>query len=121
MFEEGEHVEQSTLAPSGSHLPSISSRRAMITATIIREEAAESLLPGIQGDAELVALAHVLNRYDAPWWLKHVYRVGADPVSYWREQLGEEIEAATRGKTSPPSEEEISLVLLPKPHCRSNI
>jgi hypothetical protein len=54
------------------------------------------------GDAELAADAHVLNRYKAAWWLKHLSRVGADLVGYWREQLGEEIEAATRDKNGPP-------------------
>jgi hypothetical protein len=102
MFEEGEQAESSILAPTGSNSPSISSRRATITATIIREEAAESLLPDIRGDTELAVLAHVLNRYNAQWWLKHLRSVGADPVSYWREQLGEEIETAMRGKNSPP-------------------
>ena len=101
MFEESVRGESSTLSTQGSYPLSESSRRATITATIIREEAAESLLPGIQGDAELAALARVLNRYKALWWLKHLSRVGADPVIYWREQLGEEIKAATRGKDSP--------------------
>jgi len=101
MFEESVHAESSTLSTPGSYPLSESLHRATITATIIREEAAESLLPGIQGDAELAALTQVLNRYKASWWLKHLSRVGADPVIYWREQLGEEIKAATRGKNSP--------------------
>jgi hypothetical protein len=101
MFQESVHAESSTLSPPGSYPLSESLRRATITATIIREEAAESLLPGIQGDAELAALTQVLNRYKAQWWLKHLSRVGADPVIYWREQLGEEIKAATRGKNTP--------------------
>lgn len=102
MFQERVHAESSTLSPQGSTPPSASSRRAAITATMIREEAAESLLPSIQGDAELVALTRVLNRYDAQWWLKHVRSVGADPVSYWNTQLGEEIKVAKRGKNRPP-------------------
>lgn len=102
MFEEGGHAESSSLALSGSNPPSLSARRATITATIIREEAAESLLPDIHGDVELAVLALVLNRYKAAWWLKHLRRVGADPVSYWRKQLGEEIKEAMRGKCSPP-------------------
>jgi hypothetical protein len=102
MFQESEHAESSTVSTLGSYPLSQFSRRATITATIIREEAAESLLPGIQGDAELAALAQVLNRYQAQWWLKHLRSVGADPASYWRDQLGEEIKAATRGKNSPP-------------------
>jgi hypothetical protein len=102
MFQERIHAESSTLSPQGSTLQYASSRRAAITATMIREEAAESLLPGIQGDAELIALTRVLNRYDAQWWLKHLRSVGADPVSYWSAQLGEEIKVATRGKNRPP-------------------
>jgi hypothetical protein len=105
MFQESVHAESSTLAPRGSYPLSESLRRATITATIIREEAAESLLPDIQGDAELVALTQVLNRYKAQWWLKHLSSVGADPVIYWREQLGEEIKAATRGKNSTSQRE----------------
>jgi hypothetical protein len=98
MYQEVEQAESSTLATPGSYPLPTSSLRATITATIIREEAAESLLPAIQGDAELAALAHVLNRYKAQWWLLHLRRVGADPVSYWREQFGVEITAATRDK-----------------------
>jgi hypothetical protein len=101
MFQERVHTESSTLSISGSYPLSETSSRAAITATMIREEAAESLLPGIQGDVELLALTRVLNRYDAPWWLKHVKSVGADPVSYWSAQLGEEIKVTTRGKNSP--------------------
>lgn len=101
MFQESVHTEISALSTPGSYPLSESLRRATITATIIREEAAESLLPGIQGDAELAALTRVLNRYKAQWWLKHLSCVGADPVIYWREQLGEEIKAATRGKNRP--------------------
>jgi len=102
MFQEVEQAESSTFATHGPYPPPISSLRARITATIIREEAAESLLADIQEEAELVALARVLNRYDAQWWLQHLRRVGTDPVSYWRGQLGEEIKAATRGKNYPP-------------------
>jgi hypothetical protein len=100
MPEEGEQAESSTLSTPGSSSLSKVTLRAAITTTIIREEAAESFLPGIHGDVELAVLAHVLNSYNAQWWLKHLRRVGADPVSYWREQLGEEIETATRGRNS---------------------
>ena len=99
--EKGEQAESSTLSTPGSSLLSQVTLRAAITTTIIREEAAESLLPGIHGDVDFAVLAHVLNRYNAQRWLKHLRRVGVDPVSYWREQLGEEIETATRGKNSP--------------------
>jgi hypothetical protein len=102
MFQVSVHAERSTLSTLSSSPLSSSSRRAAITATMIREEAAESLLPGIQGDAELIALAHVLNKYNAQWWLKHLRSVGADPVNYWKEQLGEEIKVETRGEDSPP-------------------
>jgi hypothetical protein len=101
MFQEVEQAESSTLATPGSYPLPTSSLRATITATIIREEAAESLLPDIQGDAERAALTHVLNRYKAQWWLLHLHRVGADPVSYWRKQLGAEIMGATRDKNGP--------------------
>ena len=100
MFQKDVRAESSTLATRGSHSLFEMSLRDRITATIIREEAAESLLPGIQGDAELAALNSVLNRYNAQWWLQHLSSVGADPVSYWRKQLGAEIKAATRGKNS---------------------
>ena len=80
MFQEVEHAKSSTFATIGSYPLAISSRRATITATIIREEAAESLLPDIQGDAELAALTHVLNRYNAQWWLLNLRIVGADPL-----------------------------------------
>lgn len=103
MFQEVEQAESSTFATLGPYPPPTSSLRIKITATIIREEAAESLLVDIQEEAELVALACVLNRYDAQWWVQHLCLVGADPVSYWRGQLGEEIKAATRSKNySPP-------------------
>jgi hypothetical protein len=101
MFQVSVLTESSTLSTPSSYPLSKYSRRAAITATIIREEATESLLPDIQGDAELAALTHVLNRYNAQWWLKHLRNVGADPGSYWKAQLGEEIKAATRGKNSP--------------------
>jgi len=102
MFQKGEHAESSTVSTLNSYQLSETSFRARITATIIREEAAESLLADVQGDAELVALAHVLNRYSMQWWLEHLQRVGADPVRYWRAQLGEEIKAAARGQNSFP-------------------
>ena len=101
MFQKVAHTENSTVSTRDSYPQSESSLGDRITATIIREEAAEVLLPGIQGDAELAALVQVLNRYKAQWWLKHLSRVGADPATYWRAQLGEEIKAATRGKHSP--------------------
>jgi hypothetical protein len=101
LFQKGIHAESSPLSTSGSYPPSKSSRKAKITATIICEEAAERLLHGIQADGELAALAQVLNRYKIQEWLKHVNRVGADQVIYWREQLGEEIMAAMRSKNSP--------------------
>jgi hypothetical protein len=93
-------AERSALSPVGMNLQSEASLRDKITATIIREEAAESLLPSIRNDAELVALHEVLNRYSACWWVQHLSKVGTDPVGYWRQQLGAEIEAATKGRTS---------------------
>src|SRR6202023_2245072 len=66
MFQKVMHPESSALATRGSHSLFEFSLRDRITATIIREEAAESLLPGIQGDAELAALNSVLNRYNQP-------------------------------------------------------
>jgi len=62
----------------------------------------------MQGDGELAALTHVLNRYNAQWWLKHLSKVGANPGRYWREQLGEEIEAATSGKKSSSQRKKVS-------------
>ena len=100
MFRQDVHATGSTLPTQGSFLLSGTSLRDTITATIIREEAAESLLPGISGDAELAALTRVLNRYNTQWWLKHLSSVGADPARYWSEQLGAEIKAATRGQNS---------------------
>jgi hypothetical protein len=94
------HLERSTLSPPGVDQLSEFSRKDRLTATLIREEAAESLLPSIQGESELAALIEVLNTYKVPWWLHHLSCVGADPVRYWREQLGAEIKAATRGKSS---------------------
>src|SRR2546421_2863065 len=105
MFQKGAYAESSTLSTLGSYPQSDSSLSDRVTATIIREEAAEVLLPGIQGDAELVALVQVLNRYKAQWWLKHLSRVGGDPETYWRAQLGAEIRAATRGKKSTSQKE----------------
>ena len=93
-------VERSTLSTPGLYPLSEFSRRDRLTATLIREEAAESLLLSIQGDTELAALIQVLNKYKVPWWLKHLSSVGGDPASYWRETLGAEINAATRGKSS---------------------
>ena len=92
--------ERSTLTTPGLYPLSESSLRERITATLIREEAAESLVLSIQGDSELAALIQVLNTYKVPWWLKHLSSAGADPARYWRETLGEEIKAATRGKSS---------------------
>ena len=94
------HLERSTLSPPGLDPLSEFSRRDRLTATLIREEAAESLLPSIQGDSELAALIQVLNMYKVPWWLKHLSSAGADPARYWREQLGAELKTATRGKSS---------------------
>jgi hypothetical protein len=74
MFQEVEQAESSTFATLGPYPPPTSSLRIKITATIIREEAAESLLVDIQEEAELVALACVLNRYDAQWWVQHLLR-----------------------------------------------
>lgn len=102
MFQQDMRAASSALTTRRSHSLFEFSLRDRITATIIREEAAESLLPGIQGDAELTALIHVLNRYNAHWWLQHLSSVGADPASYWTAQLGAEIKAATRGKNSTP-------------------
>jgi hypothetical protein len=98
MIQKDMSIDNPTLAVPAPYPLSDLSLRDTITATIIREEAAESLLPGIQGDAELAALTQVLNRYNAQWWLKHLSSVGADPARYWREQLGAEIKVATRGQ-----------------------
>ena len=94
------HVERSTLSTPGLYPLSEFSRRDRLTATLIREEAAENLIPSIQGDSELAALIQVLNKYKVPWWLNHLSSVGGDPASYWREKLGAEIKAAMRGKSS---------------------
>jgi hypothetical protein len=67
---------------------------------VLSEEATESLLRGMQGDAELAALTDVWNRSKAHEWLKYVSRVEADQVLSCREHLAEEIKAATRGKNS---------------------
>ena len=67
MFQKGAYAESSVVSTRDSYPLSDSSLSDRITATIIREEAAEVLLPGIQGDAELVALVQVLNRYRAQW------------------------------------------------------
>ena len=101
MFQKAVHTESSSVYTRDYYPLSGSSLGDRVTATIIREEAAEVLLPGVQGDGELAALVQVLNRYRAQWWLKHLSSVGADPEAYWRAQLGEEIRAATRGKHSP--------------------
>jgi hypothetical protein len=93
-------AERSALSPVGMNLQSETSLRDSITATIIREEAAESLLPSIRNDTELVALHEVLNRYSAFWWIQHLSKVGADPVEYWRLQLRAEIEAAIKVRTT---------------------
>jgi hypothetical protein len=108
MFQQNVDANDSALMTRGSHQLSGTSLRDTITATIIREEAAESLLPGISGDAELAALTRVLNRYNAQWWLKHLSSVGADPAWYWSEQLGAEIKAARRGQNSTPTTKKIS-------------
>ena len=94
------HVERSTLSTPGLYPLSEFSRRDRLTATLIREEAEESLIPSIQGDSELAALIQVLNTYKVSWWLKHLSSVGGYPARYWREKLGAEIKAATRGKSS---------------------
>ena len=94
------HIDRSTHSTPGLYPLSEFSRRDRLTATLIREEAAESLLPSIQGDSELVALIEVLNKNKVPWWLKHLSSVGGDPARYWSETLGAEINAATRGKSS---------------------
>jgi len=62
MFQKGTHTESSTVSTRDSYPLSDSSLSDRITATIIREEAAEVLLPGVQGDAELVTFVQVLNR-----------------------------------------------------------
>ena len=93
-------AQRSALSPAGMNTRSEASLRDSITATIIREEAAESLLPGIRNDAELVALHEILNSYSAFWWVQHLRKVGTDPVGYWRKHLGAEIETATKGRTS---------------------
>src|SRR6266567_743473 len=68
MFQGGINTESSALPTQDFHSLSDSSLRDTITATLIREEAAESLLLSLQGDAELAALNQVLNRYKAQWW-----------------------------------------------------
>jgi hypothetical protein len=93
-------VERSTLSTPGLYPLSEFSRRDRLMATLIREEAAESLIPSIRGDSELAALIQVLNKYKVPWWLNHLSSVGGNPARYWREKLGAEINAATRGKSS---------------------
>ena len=100
MFQEAVKAESPTLSAAGPYLLPAFSLRDRITAAIIREEAAESLLPGILDDAELGALVHVLNSYTTQWWLKHLSCVGADPATYWKAQLGGEIKAATRSERS---------------------
>ena len=102
----------SALPTQGIDSLSASSLSDKITATLIREEAAESLLLSIQGDAELAALNRVLNRYNAQWWLKHLNRVGATPEMYWREQLGEELKLATGGKHSTSHRKQFAWVSL---------
>ncbi len=92
--------ERSTLTTPELYPLSESSLRERVTATLIREEAAESLIPSIQSESELAALLQVLNSYKVAWWLKHLSRVGGDPAGYWRKTLGAEIKAATRGQSS---------------------
>jgi hypothetical protein len=101
MLQVAVYVERSALSTPGVYPLSEFSRRDRLTATLIREEAAESLIPSIQGDSELAALLQVLNTYKVSWWLKHLSSVGGDPARYWRETLGAEIKAATRGQSSP--------------------
>ena len=67
MFQKGAPAESSIVSTRDSYPLSESSLSDRITATIIREEAAEVLLPGIQGGAELAALVQVLNRYKATY------------------------------------------------------
>jgi hypothetical protein len=95
------HVEKSTLSTPRLYTLSEFSRRDRLTATLIREEAAESLIPSLQSDSELAALLQVLNTYKVAWWLKHLSSVGGDPARYWSETLGAEIKAAMRGQSSP--------------------
>jgi hypothetical protein len=90
------YAERSALSTPGVYPLSKFSLRDRLTATLIREEAAESLVPS----SELAALKQVLNTYKVPWWLHHLSSVGGDPASYWRETLGAQINAATRGKSS---------------------
>jgi len=90
------YAERSALSTPGVYPLSKFSLRDRLTATLIREEAAESLVPS----SELAALKQVLNTYKVPWWLNHLSSVGGDPASYWRETLGAQINAATRGKSS---------------------
>ena len=94
------HAERSTPSTPGLYPLSEFSRRDRLTATLIREEAAESLVPSIRGNSELAALIQVVNKYKVLWWLHHLSSVGGDPARYWRETLGAEIKAATRGKSS---------------------
>lgn len=94
------NVDRSTHSTPGLYPLSEFSRRDRLTATLIREEAAESLAPSIRGNSELAALIQVLNKYKVLWWLHHLSSVGGDPARYWRETLGAEIMAATRGKSS---------------------
>ena len=108
MFQIETLAERSALSLACMNSRSEASLRDNITATIIREEAAESLLPSIGNDAELVALQEVLNSYSAWWWVQHLRKVGADPVRYWRQQLGAEIEAATKGRTNTAQRKEFS-------------
>jgi hypothetical protein len=94
------HAERSTPSTPGLYPLSEFSRRDRLTATLIREEAAESLVPGIRSESELAALIQVLNKYKISWWLLHLRSVGGNPARYWREKLGAEIKAATRGMSS---------------------
>ena len=101
MFQKDVNSGRTMLAsPVSSPLPA-SSFRDTITATLIREEAAESLLPDIHRDAEFATLVQILNSYPAAWWLNHLSRVGADPAAYWSQQFKGEIKAATRGYNPP--------------------
>jgi hypothetical protein len=66
------NIERSTLSTLGLYPLSEFSTRHRLMATLIREEAAESLLLSIRGDSELAALIEVLNRNNVSWWFKQL-------------------------------------------------
>ena len=66
------------------------SLRKKVTAILIREEAAESLLQIIP-DHLFEALQIVLNLYDTHWWFAQLEHVKADPVQFWRAKLWDQI------------------------------